>query len=109
MSFFDEICNDLEKYLIERGFIENMIRNKILRARVFPRHVLLEIANNQGNQNKVTFNVTYPPAPVFWDVRQTLEEFHVILGSDDGQKKVCPDVPVTGFRMIENLKVQLVI
>ena len=42
--------------------------------------------------------------PVFRDVRKILEELHVILASDDGHKKVFPDVPIICFKINENLK-----
>ena len=46
--------------------------------------------------------------PVFRDVRKILEELHVILSSDDGHKKVYPDVPMIGFKINKNLKAHLV-
>ena len=85
-EFFDKRCNDLEKYLLERGYSEKMVRKEILRARAIPRDALLEKVNNQEKQNKITFNITYHP--VFWNVRKILEESHVMLASDDGYKKV---------------------
>ena len=105
-EFFDKRCNDLEKYLLERGYSEKMVRKEILRARVIPRDALLEKVNNQEKQNKITFNITYHP--VFRNVRKILEELHVILASDDGHKKVFPDVPMTGFKISKNLKAHLV-
>ena len=105
-EFFDERCNDLEKYLLERGYSEKMVRMEILRARAIPRDALLEKVNNQEKQNKITFNITYHP--VFRDVRKILEELHVILASDNGHKKVFPDIPMTGFKIIKNLKAHLV-
>ena len=83
-----------------------MIRKKILRARAIPRDALLEKVNNQEKQNKITFNITYHP--VFRNVRKILEELHVILASDDGHKKVFPDVPMIGFKNNKNLKAHLV-
>ena len=84
-EFFDKRCNDLEKYLLERGYSEKMVRKKIIRARAIPRDALLEKVNNQKKQNKITFNITYHP--VFWNVRKILEELHVILASDEGIRK----------------------
>ena len=49
-----------------------------------------------------------PYLPVFRDVRKILEELHVILASDDGHKKVFPDVPMIGFIINKNLKAHLV-
>ena len=37
-----------------------------------------------------------------------LNRLHVILASDDGHKKVFPDVPMTGFKNNKNLKAHLV-
>ena len=45
-EFFDKRCNDLEKYLLERGYSEKMVRKEILRARAIPRDELLEEDNN---------------------------------------------------------------
>ena len=105
-EFFDKRCNDLEKYLLERGYSETMERKETLRARAIPRDALLEKVNNQEKQNRITFNITY--YPVFRNVRKILEELHVILASDDGHKKVFPDVPMTDFKNIKNLKAHLV-
>ena len=83
-----------------------MVRKEILRARAIPRDALLEKVNNQEKQNKITFNITYHP--VFRDVRNILEELHVIFTSDDGHKKVLPDVPMIGFKINKILKARLV-
>ena len=80
-EFFDKRCNDLKKYLLERGYSEKMVRKEILRARAIPRDALLEKVNNEEKQNKITFNVTYHA--VFRDVRIIIEELHVILASHD--------------------------
>ena len=71
-NFFDKRCNDLEKYLLERGYSEKTIRKKMLRARAIPRDALLEKVNNQEKQNKITLNITYHP--VFPDPRKIIEE-----------------------------------
>ena len=103
----NRICsNDLEKYLLERGYSEKMVRLEILRARAIPRDSYLEKVNNRENQNKITSNINYHP--VFRDARKILEELHVILASDDGHKKVFPDVPIIGFKIDKNLKLYLV-
>ena len=105
-EFFDKRCNDLEKYLLERGYSEKMVRKEILQARAIPRDALLEKVNNQESQDRITFNITY--YPVFRDVRKILEELHAILASDDGYKKVFPDVPLVGFKNNKKLKAHLV-
>ena len=67
-KFFDKRCNDLEKYLLDRGYSERMVRKEILRARAIPRDILLGKVNNQKNNNKITFNITCHP--VFRNVKK---------------------------------------
>ena len=71
-----------------------------------PSDLYLEKVKNQGNQDKIAVNITN--YLVFWDVRKILEELHVILASDDGHKKVFPDVPMIGFKNDKNLKAHLI-
>ena len=52
---FDRRCNDLEKWLIERGYSEREVRKQILRARGFSRDSLLDRENTREEQNKITF------------------------------------------------------
>ena len=58
---FDKRCNDLEKWLMERGYNEKMVRNQILRAREHSRNDLLEREKQQMSEQKLTFNITYYP------------------------------------------------
>ena len=51
---FDRCCNDLEKWLMERGYTQKMIRKKILSAQEYSRNDLLE-----KEKQKLTFNITY--------------------------------------------------
>ena len=83
-----------------------MARKEILRVIAIPRDALLEKVSIQEKHNKKTFNITHHP--VFRNARKTLEELHVILASDDGHKKVFPDVPLIGFKNNKNLKAHLV-
>ena len=83
-----------------------MVREEILRARAILRDALSEKVNIQDKQNKITSNITY--RPVFLDARKILEELHVVLASDNGHKKVFPDVPLVGFKNNKNLKAHLV-
>ena len=61
-SSFDKRCNDLEKWLIERGYSEREVQKQILRARSFSRDSLLDKESTRDEQNKITFNLTYYPA-----------------------------------------------
>ena len=54
---FDRRCNDLEKWLMERGYNEKMIRKQILSAREHSRNDLLEKEKQQLSERKLTFNL----------------------------------------------------
>ena len=55
----DQRCNDLEKWLMERGYHERMVRTQILKARGESRDSLLERGNTRTSESKLTFNITY--------------------------------------------------
>ena len=46
-------------------------------------------------ESKLTFNITY--YPVFQNMRNILQELHLLLAPDKEHEKVFPDVPVVGF------------
>ena len=55
------------------------------------------------DQNKLTFNITY--YPVFQNVRNILQELHILLTPDKEHKKVFQDIPIVGFRNGKSLKI----
>ena len=67
---------------------------------------MLNKEKSQGNDSKLTFNVTY--YPVFRHLKNQLKELHVILACDEAHKKVFPEVPIIGFKNNKNLKSHLV-
>ena len=93
---FDQRCNDLEKWLMERSYSESMVRTQILKAIGESRDSLLEKANTRTFESKLTFNITYYPA--FQNVRSILEELQILLAPDKEHKKVFPEVPIVRFR-----------
>ena len=103
---FDKRCNDLERFLLERGYSSKLVRQEILRARKIPRNELLDKKKSQGNDSKLTFNVTY--YPVFRHLKSQLKELHVILACDEDHKRVFPEVPIIGFKNNKILKSHLV-
>ena len=105
-NLFDNRCNDLERFLLERGYSSKLVRKEILRARKISRNELLDKEKSQGNVSKLTFNVTY--YPVFRHLKSPLKELHVILACDEDHKKVFPEVPIIGFKNNKNLKSHLV-
>ena len=96
--------SDLENYLQESGQNDEMSHEEIFLAIANPI-ALLEKLNNQEKRKKITFNRTYHP--VFQDIRKILEETHLILASDDGNKKIFLDAPMIGFKINKMLKEQL--
>ena len=101
---FDSHCNDLEKWFMDRGYNEKMIRQQILSTREHSRNDLLEKEKQQMSERKLTFNITYYPA--FRNIRSIMEELHILLTQE--HKKVFADVPLVGFRNGKSLKDYLV-
>ena len=100
---FDRRFNNLEKWFMERGYNEKMIRKQILSAREHFRNDLLEKEKQQLSERKLTFNITY--YPVFRNVWSMMEELQILLLTPNkGHMKVFPDVPVVGFRNGKGLK-----
>ena len=71
---FDKRCNDLEQWLMERGYNGKMIRKRILRARG-----LLKREKAKGYEPRLTFNITY--YPVFQNIRNILQELQFVINS----------------------------
>ena len=51
---------------------------------------------SESDQEKLTFNMTH--CPVYQNVRNILQELHILLKPDQEHKKVFQDIPVVGFR-----------
>ena len=102
----DKRCNDLEGCLKERGCNGKMIRKQIFRAREHFINGLIEREKTETFEPKLTFNITY--YPVFRNIRNILQEFHLLLAPDKEHKKVFHDIPVVGFRNCKSLNDYLV-
>ena len=96
----------MERFFLERGYSSKLVRKEILRAKKIPRNELLDKEKSQGNDSKLTFNVTY--YPVFRHLKSQLKELHVILACDEAHRQVFPEVPIIGFENNKNLKSHLV-
>ena len=101
-SNFDKRCNKLESWLFEKGYSEKMVRKQVFRACEHSRESLLEKVKSESDQKKLTFNITY--YPVFQNVRNILQELHILLTPDEEHKKILQDIPVVGFRDGKSLK-----
>ena len=101
-NFFDIHCNNLEKWLSERGYSEKLVCKEILKARSQSRETLLDKEKRSRNDDRVTFNITY--YPVFKNIRILLEELHIFLAPDEQNRKVFTDIPRIGFKNGKSLK-----
>ena len=81
---------------MERGYNGKMIRKQMLRDREHSRKDLLEREKAETSEPNLTFNITY--YPVFQNIKNILQEIHLLLAPDKEHKKVFPNVPVAGFR-----------
>ena len=80
-----------------------MVRKQVLRASELSRESLLKKVKSESDQMKLAYNITY--YPVFRNVRNILQELHILLKPDKEHKKVFQDIPVVGFRNGKSLKV----
>ena len=69
---FDNRCNELESWLLEKGYSEKMVRKQLLRDHEHSRESLLEKLKSESDENKLTLNTTY--YPVFQNGRNILQE-----------------------------------
>ena len=83
-----------------------MVRKQVLRASELSRESLLKKVKSEFDQMKLAYNITY--YPVFQNVRNILQELHILLKPDKKHKKVFQDIPVVGFRNGKSLKDHLV-
>ena len=83
-----------------------MLKKQILPAREHSRESLLENVKSESYQKKVTFNIIYYPS--FQNLRNILQELHILLTPDQEHKKVFQNILVVGFRNGKSLKDHLV-
>ena len=93
---FDRRCNDLERWLLERGYKEKEVQKQVLRGRAFCRDDLLNRERTFQEKTQVAFNLTY--YPVFKDVRKIRKELHLLFTQDQAHKKVFSEVPIIGLK-----------
>ena len=104
-SFFDKRCNDLEAWLIQRGYSEKLVREKVLKARRYKRKDLLNKEKGE-RKSKLVFNITFHPS--FRRLNKVLRKIHVLLTCDKEHQNVFQDTPIVGFRKGKSLKDMLV-
>ena len=73
---FDKRCNQLEEWLLDRGYSSKLVRNQVLKARKFSREDLLN-STKTPQSRKLTINITYHPA--FSKLKNILKTIHLLL------------------------------
>ena len=68
-----------------------MVRKQVLRAQGHSREGLLQKVKSESDQNKLAFNITY--YLVFQNLRNMLQELHILLTPNKEHKKVFQDIP----------------
>ena len=94
--FFDISCDNLEKWLSERGYSKKLVRKEILKARSQSGETILDKEGMPINDDIVAFNITH--YPIFKNIRNILEEFHILLAQDEQHRKVFTDVLRISFK-----------
>ena len=56
-NFFDKRWNELEIWLKERGYSDNLVRAQTLKARKYLRSEVLNKQKREGNKNRFVFNI----------------------------------------------------
>ena len=103
---FDKRCDQLEAWLMERGYSGRLVRQQILRARKFNRKDLLNKERQDCTSPDLIFNITYHPA--FSKLKTVLSNIHILLAVNQEHQKVFPTPPIIGFRKGKSLKDLLV-
>ena len=92
---FDRRCNELQSWLIKRGYDETKIRKEVLDARKLKRKDLLSREKGEKD-HKLTLNVTFHPASQ--NLNKLLRKLHVILACDKEHQIAFQNIPIVGFR-----------
>ena len=104
--YFDNRCNELESWVLKRGYNAKLVRYQILRDRKFKRDELLHRGPKETVVPKLVFNITYHPA--FFKIKNVLSKVHLLLTPNKEHRSVFPEVPIVGFKRCKSLKDTLV-
>ena len=99
--FYDKCCNELEIWLIERGYSDKLVRQQILQARKPKRKDLLNDMKDKRNDFKLLSNIIYHPN--FISLKDTMSFLHSLFTPDQEHQKVFHKVPMMGFRTAKSL------
>ena len=92
--FFDNRCNQLECWLKDRGYNENVVRQQSLIASEFSRRDLLNQDCKIKGINKLIFNFIYHPA--YSKIKHISSNVNFLLTPDAQYGQVFLEVPIVG-------------
>ena len=101
-SVLDKQCKDLEVWLRERRYSEELVRKQILKARKFSRTELLNKQRKKENEKKLVLNITCHPSVAMLKILKT--RIHLLLTPDNEHIKVFRNVAIIEFRRAKSLK-----
>ena len=104
--FFDKRCNELEEWLLKRGYNDKLVRDQILKARKFKRDELLDKPKPDRSSQILDLNLTYHPA--YNKLKNVLSNIHILLAPNEERRRVFPNTPIIGFKKGKSLKDYLV-
>jgi hypothetical protein len=102
---FENRCEDLCDWLIDRGYKPRLVEEQIQRACQFDRNELLTRTSKKSD-NKLSLNLNYNPA--FRNLGSIMRELQPILAVDSEHRQVFTETPIVGFSNGRNLKSFLV-
>ena len=101
-SVLDKQCKDLEVWLRERRYSEELVRKQILKARKFSRTELLNKQRKKENEKKLVLNITCHPSVAMLKILKI--RIHLLLTPDNEHIKVFRNVAIIEFRRAKSLK-----
>ena len=84
-EFFDKRCNQLEAWLIQRGYSAKLVRKQVIKARRYKRSQLLDKKEKEQEPTKLVLNITYHPT--FARLKNLLNYIHLLLTPDKEHQK----------------------
>ena len=105
--FYDNRCNQSEKWLSDRNYKQKLVREQIFKARVIPRETLLNNERNPQLEDWLVLNLMYHP--LLRDFQKVLKEAQILLTSNEEHKTVFGEKPpMIGWHKVRTLKNYLV-
>ena len=75
-------CNELERWILEKGYIRKMVSKQILWACESSRVSLLDKVKSESNEQKLTSNIMY--CSLFRNIRSILQELSIRFNTRSG-------------------------